>query len=109
MNFNFSKAIGTVVLCSFAGSSAPAWAADVAAGRAVYNTRCKTCHGAEGEGNEAVARALKANIKPLSESAGMSEADLKKVITGGKGKMKAISLSGANLDNVVAFVKSLKK
>jgi mono/diheme cytochrome c family protein len=109
MDFNVRKMIGTVVLCGFAGLSATAWAADAAAGKTVYGTKCKTCHGADGEGNAALAKALKAEIKPLSESAGMSEADLKKVITEGKGKMKAQAVSGADLDNVVAFVKSMKK
>jgi hypothetical protein len=40
----------------------------------------------------------------------MSDADLKGVIEHGKGKMKPISsVTGADLDNVVAYVRSLKK
>jgi hypothetical protein len=40
----------------------------------------------------------------------MSDDDLKKVITDGKGKMKPIaSASGAAADNVVAYIRSLKK
>jgi mono/diheme cytochrome c family protein len=83
-----------------------AWAADAAAGKAVYNAKCKSCHGADGEGNAAIAKALKAEIKPLSAST----ADVKDVITKGQGKMKPVaSVTGADLDNVVAYVKSLKK
>jgi len=109
MNFSLRKMVGTVVLSSFAAFSATAWAADATAGKAVYGAKCKACHGAEGEGNPAMAKILKVELKPLSESAGMSDADLKKVITEGKGKMKPVAVSGADLENVVAFVKSMKK
>jgi hypothetical protein len=40
----------------------------------------------------------------------MSDDELKKVITGGKGKMKPIAgVSGADADNVVAYIRTLKK
>jgi len=35
------------------------WAADAKAGKAVYDSKCKTCHGAGGEGNAALAKTLK--------------------------------------------------
>ena len=39
-----------------------------------------------------------------------SDADLKKVVTDGQGKMRPItSVTGAALDNVIAYVRSLKK
>jgi hypothetical protein len=38
-----------------------------------------------------------------------SDADLKANITMGVGKMKPVNLSGADLDNVVAFARTLKK
>jgi mono/diheme cytochrome c family protein len=83
-----------------------AWAADATAGKAVYAAKCKNCHGADGEGNPAIAKAKKVEMKPLSSSA----ADVKDVITKGQGKMTAMSsVTGADLDNVVAYVKSLKK
>lgn len=109
MNFDPGKIMGTVVLCGFAAFSATAWGADATAGKAVYAAKCRACHGANGEGNPAMAKMLKVEMKPLSDAAGMSEADLKKVITEGQGKMKPVAVSGADLDNVVAFVKSLKK
>jgi len=40
---------------------------------------------------------------------GLSEADIKKIVTDGKGKMKPVAVSGADLDNVAAYVKSMKK
>jgi hypothetical protein len=40
----------------------------------------------------------------------MSDADLKKVITAGSGKMKPVAgLMPAQVDDVVAFVRTLKK
>ncbi|HYL35983.1 MAG TPA: cytochrome c [Bryobacteraceae bacterium] len=85
---------------------AGAWAADAAAGKAVYDAKCKTCHGASGEGNPAIGKAMKVEMKAL----GSTTADVKKVITEGQGKMKPVaSVTGADLDNVVAYVHSLKK
>ena len=87
-------------------SSTVVWGADAAAGKAVYAAKCKSCHGAEGEGNPAIAKAMKVEMKPLSASA----ADVRDVITKGQGKMKPVaSVTGADLDNVVAYVKNLKK
>ena len=83
-----------------------AWAADAAAGKAVYAAKCRACHGADGEGNPNMAKALKVEIKPLSQTS----ADIKKSVTDGVGKMKPVSsVTGADLDNVVAYVQSLKK
>jgi len=99
---------GTVIACL--GTSA--WAADAAAGQAVYDKKCKTCHGPTGEGNPGMAKVLGTTITPLGsdEVQKMSDADLKKVVTQGKGKMKPVAgLSDADLDNVVAHVRTLKK
>ncbi len=108
LNGLICKAIVFGAVSLFAGG---AWAADAAAGKAIYATKCRTCHGAEGQGNPAMAKALSAEIKPLSspEVQSKSDADLKMVITAGAGKMKPVAISGADLDNTVAFVRSLKK
>jgi mono/diheme cytochrome c family protein len=88
-----------------------AWAADASAGQAVFSAKCKTCHAADGSGNANLAKAMKVEIKPLgsAEVQSKSDADLKKIISEGQGKMKPVAVSGADLDNVVAFVRSLKK
>jgi mono/diheme cytochrome c family protein len=94
-----------VLCCSVAS------AADAAAGRAAYDKSCKSCHGADGTPNAGVAKMMKVEIKDL-KSAGvqrLSDTEMKSIITDGKGKMKPIpGVTGASLDNVVAYVKSLK-
>ena len=102
------QTIATIIgLCLIALlCSTGAWAADAAAGKAVYDARCKSCHGADGNGNPAIAKMLKVDMKPLSATT----ADVNKVVTTGQGKMKPVtSVTGADLDNVAAYVKSLKK
>ncbi len=99
---------GTVIACL--GTST--WGADAAAGKAVYDKKCKTCHGPAGEGNPGMAKVLGTTITPLGsdEVQKMPDADLKKVVMQGKGKMKPITgLTDADVDNVVAHVRTLKK
>jgi len=90
----------------------PVFAQDAAAGKAVFAKKCQSCHAADGNGNAAMASALKVEFKPLSSEdvQKKSAADLKKVVTDGTGKMKAVTgLMPADVDNVVAYVHTLKK
>ena len=92
------------------GSSA--LAADATAGKATYDQKCRVCHAADGQGNPGMAKALNVEMKPLGSAdvQKMSDADIKKVVTMGMGKMKPVSgVAGADLDNVVAYVRTLKK
>ena len=55
---------------------------------------------------------MSVTLKPLggAEVQGMADDELKKVITAGKGKMKPVSgISGADADNVVAYIRTFKK
>ncbi len=81
--------------------------ADAAAGKAVYDKSCKNCHGPDGTPSAGMAKAM--NIKDFKTTE-YSEADIKTAITEGKGKMKPVSaVTGSSVDNVVAYVRSLKK
>jgi mono/diheme cytochrome c family protein len=81
-------------------------AADAKAGAATYAGKCKGCHGADGAGNLAMAKAMKVEFKPLSAS---SDADIKAAVTAGHGKMKPVAgVAGADLDNLVAAIHAMK-
>jgi mono/diheme cytochrome c family protein len=93
-------------------SAGAALAADAKAGGAVYDKSCKSCHGGDGTANPAIAKMMKVDIKGLgsAEVQARSDADLKKVIADGQGKMKPVaSVTGASADDVVAYVRTLKK
>lgn len=82
------------------------------AGKAVYDKSCKTCHGAIGVANPGIAKALNVTIPDLGshDVQAMSDDDLKKIIGSGKGKMQPVrSVMGKSVDDVVAFVRTLKK
>ena len=91
-------------------SGLAAWAADAKAGQAVYARACRSCHGADGVPVAAAAKMLKAEMKDLKTVTGsISEADMKKIVAEGKGKMAPVKgIAGADLDNVIAYTKSLK-
>ncbi len=83
---------------------------DVNKGKEVYR-RCAVCHGPSGEGNEAIAKALEATMPPLSskEVQSLDDAALAKIIVEGKGKMNPVKLSDQEVENVIAFLRNLKK
>jgi len=91
--------------------STAAIAADAKAGQAAYDKSCKGCHGAAGSPNPAVAKMLSANIPELGSAPVQSQtdADLAKVIAEGKGKMKPIKTLIGPPEDVVAFLRTLKK
>jgi len=93
-------------------STSASFAADAKAGQASYERACKSCHGLDGTSNPAVAKMMKVEMRNLNspEVQTLSDADLKTVITQGKGKMPAVkSVSGADADNVIAYLRSFKK
>lgn len=87
-------------------------AADAAAGQKVYTAKCRTCHGPAGQGNPAMAKVLKAEIRDLgsAEVQHKSDDELKKESRDGTGRMKPTAgLTGADLENVIAYIRTLKK
>jgi len=100
-----------IVFALAAAAATSIQAADSAAGKAVYDKACKTCHGADGAGNPAIAKMMKVDMKDLKSAdvQGMSDDDLKKVITDGKGKMKPVASASASAADVVAYIRTWKK
>jgi cytochrome c6 len=80
-------------------------------GAALYKTKCATCHGAEGKGDTAVAKADKIRDLSSADVQQQSDADLTAVISTGKGKMPAYgkSLKPDQVKDLVAYIRSLAK
>ena len=83
---------------------------DVEKGKTLFN-RCSICHGVSGDGNEAIGKVygVKMPVLGSKEVQSLDDAALKKIIAEGKGKMQPVKLSDADSDDVIAFVRSLKK
>lgn len=82
------------------------------AAKSLYASRCQGCHGADGKGNQAMAKALQANIPDLTskEVAKVPEKEVLEVLSKGKGKMPpATGLSEKELKELVSYVKALGK
>jgi mono/diheme cytochrome c family protein len=107
------SAIAIMMVVALVLLATPVFAAgNAAAGKEIYAKKCVSCHGEAGEGKDAVAKMLKVEIKPLSskEVQAKSDADLKKTIMEGMGKMKAVAgVDAKQADDVVAYVRTLKK
>ncbi len=90
-----------------------ALAADVKNGADVFNKSCKMCHGEGGATPNAVlAKSWGVEIPVLGSAAiqGKSDADFRKAITEGKGKMPiAKNVTGGAIDDVIAYLRTLKK
>ncbi len=101
-----------VLILTVALSGMTAGKGDAVKGKAVYAKRCGTCHGPEGEPKAAVAKMMKVEIPHIGskEVQAKSDDDLKKVVTAGQGKMKAVTgLSDADVADLIAFMRTLAK
>jgi mono/diheme cytochrome c family protein len=90
----------------------PVFAADAAAGKELFGKKCASCHGASGEGKESVAKILKVEIHNLGskEAQSKSDADIKKIIAEGTGKMKGVKdVDAKGADDVVAYMRTFAK
>jgi cytochrome c6 len=95
------------------GASASVGLAGQAAdGKAVFDKSCVGCHGKDGKGNPAMAKALGEKGLDLTskEAKQKSDEELLKVISDGSGKMPAQkSLSKDEQKQVLGYVRSLSK
>ncbi len=85
-------------------------AGDAKAGADVYAKACKSCHGADGTPNPAIAKMMKVEMKHLGDPSvqGLPDSKWEDIITNGHGKMKPVK-SVTNPADVIAFAKTLKK
>jgi cytochrome c5 len=103
---SFSSAL--IAMGAAAVLTTGAWAADAAAGKTLYATKCKTCHGADGTPAPAMAKSM--GVKPFNDPGVQSRSDseLKDDILKGVGKMKPQAVSPADADNLVAAIRTMK-
>jgi mono/diheme cytochrome c family protein len=100
--------IGSISLLAFL-SLASAGAPE---GKALFAAKCQSCHGPNGEGKAAIGKMFNVTMPVLGskEVQSKTDAELKKVITTGQGKMKPIAgLSDSEVTDIVAFVRTLKQ
>lgn len=86
--------------------------ADVKAGQATYTKSCGSCHAADGAPKEAVAKMLKVEMRHLGakEVQAKSDAELRKDIREGTGKMKAVTgLNDKQVADLIAFLRTFKQ
>ena len=87
-------------------------AGDAAAGKAVYENKCMICHGADGASATGYAKALGLEPAHLGSDRVQkkSDAEIKKIVQEGSGKMKPVKgLSDQDLENVITYVRTLTK
>jgi mono/diheme cytochrome c family protein len=80
-------------------------------GKELFAAKCQACHGANGEGRAAIAKMFNVTMPPLAskEVQAKPDAELKKVILSGKGKMKPVAgVTEKQADDIVAFLRTLK-
>jgi len=110
MKNKINVTLAGLLLASWSGSAA--LAADADAGKAIFEKSCISCHGKDGKGNPAMAKALgeKGLNLTAKEVAQKSDDQLLKVIAEGEGKMPAQkSLGKDQQKQVLAYVRSLAK
>ena len=106
-------ALSTALTCLvvlLTGSMVAAQNGDVEAGKIVYAKNCRSCHGANGEGNPNMAKKLKVAIKDLRlpEVRKATDADWRKDIVKGVGKMDPTEdVSDQDVTNVIAFMRAM--
>ena len=100
-----------IVLGLAAAGAIAAHAADATTGKAAYDKSCKSCHGPDGTPNPAIAKMMKVDMRDLKspDVQAMSDDDLKKIVTDGKGKMKPIASASGSAADVVAYIRTWKK
>ena len=77
----------------------------------IYKTNCVLCHAADGSGDAASGKALKAKDLRSPEVQAKSDQELADVITKGIGKMPAFgkNLSADAIKSLVAYIRELPK
>jgi mono/diheme cytochrome c family protein len=91
--------------------TAAVFAADASAGKTLFEKSCAGCHGADGKGNEKMAKVL--GDKGLNiagkDTTKKSDEQLLKVLADGEGKMPASKLSKDEQKQALGYARTLAK
>jgi len=77
-------------------------------GAAIFKTKCTPCHGSDGSGQTPIGKNLKVRDLRSAEAQKLTDAEITKVLTDGKGKMPKSKLPADDIKAVIAFVRGLK-
>jgi len=82
---------------------------DAKKGQVLYTGKCQSCHGDKGVGKPDVEKMLGAKILPFSskEVQSMTDEEIGKMISAGKGKMPAAKISQTDAADVIAYIRTL--
>jgi mono/diheme cytochrome c family protein len=98
-------------LLFWAVTAAAAIAADSDSGKALYEKSCAGCHGADGKGNEKMAKLLGDKGLDIvgNETKKKSDEQLLKIVAEGSGKMPASKLTKEEQKQALGYARSLAK
>ncbi|MGZ8796541.1 MAG: c-type cytochrome [Thermoanaerobaculia bacterium] len=79
-------------------------------GAALYKAKCALCHAADGSGQTPVGKSMKVPDLRAAEVQKLTDIELTKIISGGKGKMPAFGqkLTTAESGLLIAHIRTLK-
>lgn len=79
-------------------------------GSDLFRAKCAMCHGPDGKGQTAMGKTLNLRDLGSADVQAQSDADLKNIITNGKGKMPKYDgkLTPDQINDVVKYVRTLK-
>lgn len=105
-------AVASLFLCGALARTARA--ADIAAGKKVYEDRCAKCHGLTGKGDGPKAKTLKKKPRDYTDKVKMdqlTDAKLKEEILNGKKPMPAFKgkIDEKTIDDVLAYIRTFSK
>lgn len=86
-------------------------AADEAAGKNIFSTKCAICHGPNGDGNSPIGKTLNVPDLHSAQAQKMTQVEMKAIVENGKNKMPAFkdSLTDTQIGQVVDYVRRLGK
>ncbi len=106
--------VSAVVAIFLFASSDPVFAGS--GGEQLFKAKCASCHGQDGTGNAALAKAFNINVERMNLAKpaikGKSDAELSGVIKSGKGGLMpswAGQLSNAEIHAIVQYLRSIGK